>query len=86
MRTTLTLDADVVQLIEETMHAQRRSMKSVINDALRRGLGAQRRAVPYEPRVHHSQLQPGIDAGRLNQLLDELDDEDRVAGWSHARP
>jgi hypothetical protein len=33
MRTTLTLDPDVVQLLEEEKHRQRRPFKEIVNDA-----------------------------------------------------
>ncbi len=61
-------------------------MKAVVNDAIRRGLGGAAEARPYETKTHHSALQPGIDPGRLNQLVDELADEDLVESWADARP
>jgi hypothetical protein len=38
MRTTLTIDDDVAVQLEERRLRERRSLKAVINDALRRGL------------------------------------------------
>lgn len=38
MRMTVTLDYDVAELIERAAHSQRRSKKSVVNEALRRAL------------------------------------------------
>ena len=76
MRTTLTLEPDVVRLIEDAVHRERRPMKGVVNDALRRALGpapgprAHVRVVPHE-----SAVRPGLDIGKLNQLADELEDE-----------
>ena len=78
MRTTLTLDEDVARLVSEATHRERRSTKDVINDALRRALGAEG-ARPYRVMVHDSALRPGIDALRLNQLADEDDDEAAIA-------
>lgn len=75
MRTTLTLDADVARLIERAVHERRSSMKDVVNDAIRRGLRTEQPERPYSVDVHHSGLVVGVDAGRLNQLADELDDE-----------
>ena len=72
----MTLDPDVVQLIEEAMHRERRSMKQVVNDSLRRALRptpARRR--PYRVKPHVTALRPGFDLTRLNQLADELEDE-----------
>jgi len=38
MRATLTLDDDVARLIDDAVHRERRPMKQVVNDALRRAL------------------------------------------------
>ena len=40
MRTTLTLDDDVVVRIERIQHARKARLKDVVNEALRRGLRA----------------------------------------------
>ena len=77
MRTTLTLDPDVVRLIEDAVHRERRPTKQVINDALRRGLAHPRSARTEAFRLvpHDSQLQPGLDLAGFNRLADELEDE-----------
>ena len=75
MRTTLTLDPDVARLVEDAVHRQRRPMKQVINDALRRAL--QKPAEPREPYaadVHYSALQPGLDLAGFNRLSDQIED------------
>lgn len=79
MRTTLTLDDDVARLVEDAMHRDRRTMKAVVNEALRRGLGAPAPAEPFQVRVHHTRLRPGIDPARMNQLADEFEDEALLA-------
>lgn len=80
MRTTLTLDPDVSRLIEDAVHRERRPMKQVVNDALRRALaptpGPRER---YRVVPHVSSIRPGVDMDRLNQLADELEDEAIVA-------
>jgi hypothetical protein len=79
MRATLTLDPDVVRMIEDEIHRQRKPFKQVVNDALRRGLapaGRRAGASRYRVRPHAARLLPGLDRGRLNALVDEL--EDRV--------
>ncbi len=75
MRTTLTLDSDVARLIDEAVHRERRPMKQVVNEALRRALTpeTQREQVMLAP--HDLGIRPGFDVARLNQLADELDDE-----------
>jgi hypothetical protein len=49
MRTTLTLDKDVAAAIERLRKARRASLKQVVNEALRQGLG-QMASPPQSPR------------------------------------
>jgi hypothetical protein len=77
MRTTLTLDADVARLIDAAVHRERRPMKQVVNDALRRALGP---AVPPDTQPfrltpHESAVRPGFDLAGFNRLADDLEDE-----------
>ena len=76
MRTTLTIDPDVEQLLQREMRRTDKSMKAVVNDALRRGLGA-RGKPPRPPRFkvepHAFAFRTGVDTDRLNQLVDELE-------------
>ncbi|CAN5561147.1 type II toxin-antitoxin system antitoxin VapB33 [soil metagenome] len=76
MRTTLTLDPDVVRLIENRIDRDRVSMKRVVNAALRRGLTEQGPGAsePYRMKSYPGQLQSGVDIGSLNRLADELED------------
>lgn len=75
----MTLDDDVLRLVQDAVHRERRSMKEVVNDALRRALQQPRTPTPYRLVPHESGLQPGLDAARLNQLADELDDDEQLA-------
>ena len=79
MRTTLTIEPDVEQLLQREMRRTGRSMKAVVNDALRRGLGA-RNKPPKLPRFkvepHAFAFKTGVDADRLSQLVDELEAEE----------
>lgn len=78
MRTTLTLDPDVVQLLKEAEHRQRKSFKEVVNESIRRGLAPQARTParrPYRVHPHKTTLRPGIDAAGFNRLADEIEDE-----------
>ncbi len=77
MRTTLTLDPDVVRLVQDAVHEQRRSTKEVINDALRRALTPRgsARPEPYRLQPHQSDVRPGFDLAGFNRLADELEDE-----------
>lgn len=80
MRTTLTLDDDVVRLIDDAVHRDRRSMKQVVNDALRRALSppAPEATEPYRLQPHRSELQPGFDLTGFNRLADEFDDAETI--------
>jgi hypothetical protein len=82
MRTTLTLDPDVVQLLQEERHRLRKSLKEVVNDALRRGLAPQARTGrrrPYRVQAHRTTLRAGIDPAGFNRLADELEGDAVVA-------
>ncbi len=76
MRTTLTLDPDVVQLIADRVHQDRVSMKRVVNAALRRGLAESEAAPqqPYRMTSHPGTLQASVDVGSMNRLADEIED------------
>ena len=80
MRTTVTLDADVARDLRDLAHRRRESFKSVINEILRRGLAASERApsgaAPYTISPFASRFRPGIDPGKLGQLLDDLETAD----------
>jgi len=78
VRTTLTLDPDVARLLEEEAHRRRKPFKQVVNDAIRKGLSprAARRSVErYRVVPHETKLRPGIDAGAMSRLAEELEDE-----------
>ncbi|HEY2578978.1 MAG TPA: CopG family transcriptional regulator [Streptosporangiaceae bacterium] len=87
MRTTLTLDPDVAQLVEDAVHRRRISMKQVVNDALRHALSQPPpRREPYHLPVHEASLQPGLDLAGFNRLADELEDEAILAVGKRPRP
>ena len=76
MRTTVTLDPDVAEKLKAYAHRGKLSFKQALNELIRRGLQSQqtiakRNRFRVEP--HHGGFRPGIDPGRLNQLLDELE-------------
>lgn len=86
MRTTLTLDPDVAQLVEDAVHRARKPMKQVINDALRRALSQPpSRREPYHLPVHEATLQPGLDLAGFNRLADELEDAAILAAGERPR-
>jgi hypothetical protein len=78
MRTTLTLDPDVARLLAEEAHRQRKPFKQVVNEAIRRGLApasSTSKLGRFRVRPHKTSLRPGFDAGSLNRLVDDLEDE-----------
>lgn len=83
MRTTLTLEEDVARELREQMRRTGRSLKQLVNEALRRGLRAgekpQRAATRFAVESFSSPFQPGVDPSRLNQLADDLEVEDFIA-------
>ena len=79
MRTTLTIDDEIAQLLEHESKRIGVSFKEVINTTLRRGIIAAKAPPPVTPkavvRPFQGGLLPGIDPDRMNQLNDELESE-----------
>jgi hypothetical protein len=78
-RTTLTLDMDVAAQLEAEVHRQRKPFRTVVNEAIRRGLSPaasyrQKKLPPYRVKVHKGGFMPGIDPLHLNRLADQLED------------
>ena len=75
MRTTVTLDADVEQLIRAAQERQRASFKQVLNEAVRRGLKSKGRdqAPSFAVEAKAMGLRPGIDPAKLRDIDDELE-------------
>ena len=79
MRTTLTLDRDVAERIRKDVRRTGKSLKAVVNEALRLGLGLAGKppsAPRFAVRPHSFGFRPGVDLDRLNQLVDELEAEE----------
>jgi hypothetical protein len=68
MRTTLSLDPDVVALLQRVRREQKSKLRTIVNEALRKGL-----TLMTSP-VHRGieQRTEGIDLGRC--LIENLDD------------
>jgi hypothetical protein len=78
MRTTVTLDPDVEQLLRDAMQRRRQSFKEALNQAIRSGLsnaGVGVDETPFALRARRMGLRAGIDSARLNQVSDELEAE-----------
>ena len=88
VRTTVTLDPDVEQLIRDAMQRNRKGFKETLNDAVRSGLGGQ--SAGDEPRfVVHARpmgVRAGIDARGFNRLFDELETDSVVTAAERPAP
>lgn len=78
MRTTVTLDKDVVLLLREEMRRSRASFKQTLNTAIRSSLGRQSATAAHAPfavKARPLGLRPGLDPTSFNKLADELEIE-----------
>ena len=77
MRTTLTLEDDLAAKLQELARRTGGTFKQVVNDAIRRGLSTGSRPLDappaFEVRPKACGFRSGIDVGKLNQLVDELE-------------
>lgn len=78
MRTTVTLEPDVAEKLNELMKERNLTFKEAVNSTLRRGLGQEVRARPYRAPSHAMGLKPGIDGDRIVHVMDEMADEEFV--------
>jgi hypothetical protein len=87
MRTTITLDDDVLRLIRQVMHDEQKSFKATVNDLIRRGsiAASPKRRKPFVVRARHMPFKPGIDVARLSDLADELEMEELLSKKSRRR-
>ena len=80
MRTTLTIDDELVQALKELAYRSDKSFKEVVNETLRAGLTGQKvvpRARPYKVRPSSlGGVMPGIDLNKALQLADALEDQE----------
>jgi hypothetical protein len=82
MRTTLSIDPDVAERLRQELATGRRSFKEIVNDCLRVGfaLKSEKPKSKFRIQPHSSRYMPGVDRFKLNQLVDELDAENFIAG------
>ncbi len=87
MRTTLTLDADVANMLRELSVKSGESFKSTVNRALRKGLAgeAPREKRPFRLVSKPMGLQSGIDPAGFNKLTDDLEAEAVVESTRRTR-
>ena len=73
MRTTVTLDPDVENILREESHRARKSFKVVLNDAVRAALSPRPTKRPGLLPAGPLGLTTGIDPRGLSGLADELE-------------
>jgi len=84
MRTTLTLERDVAERLEREVRRTGKSLKATVNEALRLGLGLagkSQRTPRFAVKPHAFGFKPGVDLDRLNQLVDEMEAQERARGF-----
>jgi hypothetical protein len=76
MRTTLTLDDDLIRRVREEAARTRRTVREVLNQRLRLGLAVARLTKPFRVEPFTAKgFAPGVDELKLNQLADTLEAE-----------
>lgn len=75
MRTTLTLDEDVVKLLEKEVRRSGNSFKQIVNHFLRLGLTAPKRLPrkPFKVKPWNLQPPPGLNFDKVEELIEFLE-------------
>ena len=80
MRTTLTIDDELVRILKDLAYRSGKSFKDVVNETLRAGLAGQnaiQNARPYKVRPSSlGGVNPGINLNKALQIADALEDEE----------
>jgi len=79
MRTTITLDEDVLDRARALAAKLGTSFKAIINEALRRGLDQVERPAkrrPYRTKPHAMGLRKGYSLDNIQELLAQVEGED----------
>jgi len=74
-RTTLTLEADVADYVEQKLASDKRlKEKNVINDLLRKGIkvNESKKAKPFVIKPFTTKLAPGMTVRKLEELMREI--------------
>lgn len=77
MRTTVTLDDDVVAGIRTLMRERGISFKQALNAAVRAGLGGTTApARAFKQETFHAEIQPGVNLVKALRLAADMEDEE----------
>jgi hypothetical protein len=77
VRTTLTLDADIIAKLRSEARRSGRSFKEVVNTFLRLALNAPRSSKPTQPFVIKARplgVRPGLNYDNIGELLEQTED------------
>ena len=72
-RTTLTLEDDVAERLDEEVRRRGVPFKTVVNDALRSGLSQRPEEPPFTVDARPMGVRPGIGLDDVQGLLDEIE-------------
>lgn len=75
MRTTVTLDPDVLSAVRRLMREGDLSFKEAVNTAIRAGLHVQRQPKPFRQRTFRLGQRTGVDLTKALDLAATLEDE-----------
>lgn len=80
VRTTVTLDEDVVAALRDMERERGISFKEALNSTVRAGLrfSTSDADSPFRVRTFRADIQPGVDLSKTNRLLAELEDDELV--------
>ena len=80
MRSTLTIDPDVAQLLAQTVARVKKPFKQVVNEALRRGLSAPEivPSAPFKVTPYALGWNAALDPAGFNQLADDFAVDDYI--------
>ena len=78
MRTTVTLEPDVMALVNKAMTERGRSFKEVVNDTLRAGLGGSRPGPAYRTPTFNMGFDPTVPWDKALQISAALEDEELI--------
>ena len=79
MRTTINLDEDVLQKSRELAARLNRPFRTIINEALRRGLPEVEKPTrqrPYKTKARPLGVRPGINLDNIHELIAQAEGED----------
>lgn len=76
MRTTITLEPDVEELVKALMRERGLSFKEAVNEAIRRGLGRPPRGKPARTPTFRMGFEPSIPYDKALMVAGRLEDDE----------